>query len=158
MGKVAERHPGWEAVTLADGYLNDVGEFRIWINLGDSRPTDLREVVLVRKGTINVWLWTDDLEPVDDAYRESMAFADTTWDVHWECSECEHRVDNEKELDTDNPVYECGDDGERYSREDSQDGVSNRCPGCGKWGTKVAAGSCPKCGHGEMVVHREEVM
>ena len=64
------------------------------------------------------------------------------------CDACEEFV---HESDVDSPLYECGGCGERYTRENSADGDSNRCPDCNKFGAKVADYGCPECGAGELV-------
>lgn len=64
----------------------------------------------------------------------------------WQCEECQELTD---EPDP-SPLYECGDCGAVFSRDDSADGCSNRCPECNKFGCRVGDNSCPECGSGPM--------
>lgn len=57
------------------------------------------------------------------------------------CPECMELADNLQP----EPVYECGDCGEIFSRSNSFDGDSHRCPSCGKFSTKICAEGCPDC-------------
>lgn len=72
-------------------------------------------------------------------------------EVHWDqiaaykCEECGALAE-----DTAGPIYECGECGERYNRDNSADGTSHRCPACGKFGARVADWSCQECGQGEV--------
>lgn len=57
------------------------------------------------------------------------------------CPSCEGFFD-EVEL---TKIYECGSCGETFSREESHDGMSNRCPSCAKWGHIMTENVCPEC-------------
>lgn len=50
-----------------------------------------------------------------------------------------------EELDLE-PIYECGGCGEIFSRSNSADGDSHKCPGCNKFSTKVTDEGCANCG------------
>ena len=65
------------------------------------------------------------------------------------CDKCEAlvTVDDAEEC---SPLYECGECGSRYNRDNSADGESHRCPDCGKFGAKVADKCCPECEDGEL--------
>lgn len=61
-------------------------------------------------------------------------------ETKYQCSECEQLWDAD-ELVT---VYECSSCGERFDRDNSADGVSNRCPGCNKFAAKDTEEGCPE--------------
>lgn len=61
------------------------------------------------------------------------------------CTDCEAL----SEEGSGEPLYECGDCGTRFTREESQTGDSHKCPDCGKWSAKVADDVCEECGEGE---------
>jgi len=60
----------------------------------------------------------------------------------YECQSCEHQFNDG---DEGGPLYECSRCGQSYTREDSADGDSNRCPNCNIFGAKVADLTCPEC-------------
>jgi len=47
--------------------------------------------------------------------------------------------------------YECGNCGTIFSRGDSYDGDSHRCPDCMKFSSKLYDKGCPECEEGEVV-------
>jgi len=73
------------------------------------------------------------------------------------CRECGEKIEQEKteerywcegcgqEVEEPEPKYEC-DCGEEFVRSESLDGMSHKCPSCGKWGHKVEDEACPDCG------------
>jgi len=65
----------------------------------------------------------------------------------FECQACEHQFNDG---DEGGPLYECSSCGTEFTREDSADGDSNRCPNCNKFGAKVADLTCPECQSGEV--------
>ena len=67
--------------------------------------------------------------------------------VAWlcECGALESADDHVPE-----PLYECSDCGAKYTRENSADGGSNRCPDCNKFGAKLTDHGCRECGEDEM--------
>lgn len=65
------------------------------------------------------------------------------------CLNCEEVMDDSN-VEEDNPLYECGSCGTVFSRFDSADGDSHRCPDCGKFGSKLGDIACPECGEGEL--------
>jgi len=60
----------------------------------------------------------------------------------YECQACDHQFNDG---DEGGPLYECSGCGTSFTREDSADGDSNRCPNCNKFGAKVADLTCPMC-------------
>lgn len=48
------------------------------------------------------------------------------------------------------PLYECGECFTLFVRENSADGVSNRCLYCDKFARKLSDTSCPECKEGEL--------
>jgi DNA-directed RNA polymerase subunit RPC12/RpoP len=59
----------------------------------------------------------------------------------WDCEDgCDLQEDNGGVL------YECGDCGTRYNRDNSADGGSHRCPDCNKFGAKTGETACIECG------------
>src|SRR5579862_1375905 len=65
-------------------------------------------------------------------------------DHHYFCTACNSFVgrDNAREEDQ----YECGECGDPFTREESADGDSNRCPNCNKFGAKADPKLvCPQC-------------
>jgi DNA-directed RNA polymerase subunit RPC12/RpoP len=46
-------------------------------------------------------------------------------------------------------LYECGDCGTTFTRENSADGMSHRCPDCSRFAAKVTDQSCVECQEGE---------
>lgn len=71
---------------------------------------------------------TGDLSEVD-----ASSIVEGTW-----CGSCEERVEETK------PRYECSSCGEEFTREESMDGDSNRCPSCNRFGARTddACGEC----------------
>lgn len=65
----------------------------------------------------------------------------------WWCADCEEFTGDEP----DGPLYECGDCGTVFNRDNSYDGDSNRCPDCRKFSAKIADFACPNCGEAEAV-------
>ena len=63
----------------------------------------------------------------------------------YQCLEC-----NELSEDAGEALYECGDCGEKFNRDDSADGMSHRCPDCNRFSAKIADQSCGVCGQGEV--------
>jgi hypothetical protein len=63
--------------------------------------------------------------------------------VVWRCSDCEEILDVKPE----EPYYCCDRCGEGFSRENSADGDSHRCPGCGGFGSREGF-ACTECGEG----------
>jgi DNA-directed RNA polymerase subunit RPC12/RpoP len=63
----------------------------------------------------------------------------------YKCQDCD-----EISEEVGGPVYECGNCGTQFTREGSADGMSHRCPDCGKFGSKVAEQSCTSCDGGEV--------
>lgn len=61
--------------------------------------------------------------------------------VAYHCESCDETSAEANEA----PLYECSSCGEVYNRDNSADGSGFRCPGCGKFGSKVAATSCVEC-------------
>ena len=43
------------------------------------------------------------------------------------------------------PLYECSSCGDTFSKSNSADGESHRCPQCNKFGAKVSDEGCPEC-------------
>jgi len=66
------------------------------------------------------------------------------------CDDCGALVAGDEGQDA-GPLYECGECGTRYTRDNSADGDSHRCPDCGKFGAKIADHACPECEEGELV-------
>jgi len=60
----------------------------------------------------------------------------------YSCQSCDHTQTDEPE----SPLYECC---TTYDRANSNDGESNRCPECNKFGARIADYACDEC-HGEM--------
>jgi DNA-directed RNA polymerase subunit RPC12/RpoP len=58
------------------------------------------------------------------------------------CASCEVGY----EEDQTETVYECGSCGTTFTRADSADGDSNRCPDCNKFGAKSGERACSECG------------
>jgi DNA-directed RNA polymerase subunit RPC12/RpoP len=67
-------------------------------------------------------------------------------EVAWKCEGCEEVTQEEP----DDPLYECSRCGERFLREDSYDGDSNRCPGCNVFAAR-AGFACSQCGEGPVI-------
>jgi len=57
------------------------------------------------------------------------------------CSGCGYAQEEEPE----DPIYECGSCGMEFSRSESEDGGSNRCPSCYKFSAKTGTFQCPQC-------------
>lgn len=56
----------------------------------------------------------------------------------WHCTECdEYHADVDE-----NPLYECGECGDTFTREENGD---NRCGTCNKFAAKIADRACPSC-------------
>jgi putative DNA primase/helicase len=69
------------------------------------------------------------------------------------CDNCEDDFDDDSEAES---LYECAECGSRFTRSNSADGDSHRCPDCNKFGHKVSDAGCPSCGDGELhpALHR----
>jgi DNA-directed RNA polymerase subunit RPC12/RpoP len=63
------------------------------------------------------------------------------------CGNCEETFEDDTEAE---PLYECGDCGNRFTSGTSADGEGNRCPDCNKFGSKVTDLGCPSCNEGEL--------
>jgi len=55
------------------------------------------------------------------------------------CLDCREIVDDPIR------IYECGECGTAFSQTDSYDGLSNRCPDCGRFGHTLIRDACPEC-------------
>lgn len=64
----------------------------------------------------------------------------------YSCDECNAEFDDEDEME---PLYECQDCGERFTKSNSVDGDSHRCPSCNKFGSLITHNGCAVCGQGE---------
>ncbi|MDM7940114.1 MAG: hypothetical protein QUS07_07220 [Methanothrix sp.] len=60
------------------------------------------------------------------------------------CPECDTLFDIQ-DVEATDPVYECSSCGEVFTRSNSYDGDSHKCPQCGKFGSKVEDTCCPDC-------------
>lgn len=151
--EIERRYPNW-----VPRYLERFQGDHPWINLYGKdavEPDDLVWVLCIRKDKAEAWIRADSLEPASDRERETIERESKVYRVAHVCDYCLEEIDP-KDVDNDNPIYECEDDG-RFTREESADSVSNRCPDCRKWGRKVADGTCPKCGEGAVEIKRIEV-
>ena len=70
--------------------------------------------------------------------------------IAWRCEGCEAEFTDEDADQGQGPLYECGECGTQFTRDNSADGDSNRCPDCNKFGAKMADLACPECGEGEL--------
>lgn len=59
----------------------------------------------------------------------------------YRCTECDHLT-----TEPGGSIYECGACDHSFTREDSADGDSNRCPRCGLFSSLLDDESCPECG------------
>jgi Zn-finger nucleic acid-binding protein len=64
----------------------------------------------------------------------------------YKCESCEEISESFE----DEPLYECNGCGNRFTRSNSADGDSSRCPTCQKFSGKVSDTVCEKCGEGEV--------
>ena len=60
------------------------------------------------------------------------------------CQNCEEVVEEDA-----GPLYECGDCGTTFNRENSY-ANNHQCPDCHKFAAKIAEKSCPQCCEGEL--------
>ena len=67
----------------------------------------------------------------------------------WMCTECE-ALQTAEEHEPE-PLFECADCGERFTRDNSADETGHRCPQCLKFSRKLAEHACTDCGQAEMV-------
>jgi DNA invertase Pin-like site-specific DNA recombinase len=67
----------------------------------------------------------------------------------FQCAECAAILLPDDTRDA-GPLYECNDCAERFTRDNSADGYSNRCPFCNKFSAKAADHACPECEAGEL--------
>jgi hypothetical protein len=63
------------------------------------------------------------------------------------CPDCDALVEEDS---IESGLYECGECGDAFTRENSADGESNRCPNCNKFAAKIADHGCPECGTAEL--------
>lgn len=61
----------------------------------------------------------------------------------WRCNDCDTIHDSEA-VESAGPLYECGDCGTTFTRDNSADGMSNRCSDCNKFAGKLTDVSCPE--------------
>ena len=61
----------------------------------------------------------------------------------YQCDSCEHVF---YDYDSYSPLYECGECGTVFNRDNSFDGSGHNCPDCGKFGSRIDDVSCPECG------------
>ncbi len=59
----------------------------------------------------------------------------------WICTDCGFVTDTPSE----EPGYECGSCGEEFTRANSADGDSNRCPQCNRFAAKRVDDVCERC-------------
>jgi len=71
-------------------------------------------------------------------------------DATHQCSECEHLF-VEDELGDLEPLYECNDCGTVFTRSNSYDGGSHKCPDCSRFSSKLSEDGCSECGAGEVL-------
>lgn len=76
-------------------------------------------------------------EVEEDALRAAMPLI---------CTECDEPFEDTTDC---SPLYECGECGDQFTRADAND--TNRCPDCGKFGSKLTDDGCPECNQGEVV-------
>ena len=69
--------------------------------------------------------------------------------IAWHCTSCEAELTDDGADQGQGALYECADCGP-FSRGNSADGDSNRCPNCGHFGAKLADLACPECNEGEL--------
>jgi hypothetical protein len=65
----------------------------------------------------------------------------------FKCDGCEETFEDATGAE---PLYECQDCGDRFTRANSADAAGHRCPSCNKFGSKVSDMGCPSCGEGEL--------
>ena len=65
--------------------------------------------------------------------------------VAYKCQECEAISEEVGET-----LYECLSCGTTFTKDNSADGVSHRCPDCNKFASKRADKSCIECSEGEV--------
>lgn len=70
--------------------------------------------------------------------------------IAWRCASCEVEFTDADADQGQGGLYECGECGSTFSRGNSADGDSNRCPDCNRFGAKLADLACPECGEGEL--------
>jgi DNA-directed RNA polymerase subunit RPC12/RpoP len=70
-----------------------------------------------------------------------MVIAEVVKETQRGCLQCE-KVGEDIEPE---PLYECGSCGNEFSRSNSADGGSHRCPQCNKFGSKISDEGCPDC-------------
>jgi hypothetical protein len=64
--------------------------------------------------------------------------------TRYQCEACEAVCDEPDPI----ALYECGNCGTIFNRDDSADGCSHKCPDCNKFASKLGDVSCPDCGKG----------
>jgi uncharacterized C2H2 Zn-finger protein len=65
----------------------------------------------------------------------------------FKCTNCDTLWADEPEYVV---LYECGDCGEIFSRENSYTGDGHQCPSCHKFSAKLTDRGCPDCQEGEV--------
>jgi DNA-directed RNA polymerase subunit RPC12/RpoP len=77
--------------------------------------------------------------------RDECSHEETEYITLFTCPDCGD-LDPDNDEPIEGPLYECGSCGTRFTRDNSADGVSHRCPDCNKFGSKVGDGEvCPQC-------------
>ena len=74
--------------------------------------------------------------PLTEAEWDSLRERRAEPQAAYRCTEC-HEVQDEST----GPIYECSECGDAFTREESIDGMSHRCPDCGRFGAKQASDS-----------------
>ncbi|NWJ46427.1 MAG: hypothetical protein HXX08_11160 [Chloroflexi bacterium] len=67
---------------------------------------------------------------------------DATQDTRYKCQDCDGLFE-ESEVQT--PLYECGNCGEVFNRDNSNTGSNHQCPNCYRMASKQDDISCPDC-------------
>ena len=70
--------------------------------------------------------------------------------IFWVCGECNAAIPHDDYDPDDNTLYECGSCGTVFTRANSADGMSHRCPQCNKMSGKLSENGCPECGEAEV--------
>jgi DNA-directed RNA polymerase subunit RPC12/RpoP len=76
--------------------------------------------------------------------------------IAWRCAGCDAEFTDADADQGQGALYECGECGSPFSRGNSADGDSNRCPECNHFGSKLAEFACPECNEGELEPVGEE--